>query len=219
VTGSALVPGPVYGLRTWLVEGAPGEERLVGAHSRTPWPPGAELEATCAAEPAHAPPGPGCGCGVYGRHPRRAAARQVCAVRREVPGIVEASGRLEVHEEGFRAARGRPVALVALPGRNAREVERLATAYGAELLRLDGPDALLAHCETHGLGLSPAVVADLVGADRLARDRRARRRGIARTVLRVAAVALVLLGIALAVDRDVQHGKVLRGRAGEVRVP
>jgi hypothetical protein len=219
VTDAPLLLGPVHGLRTWLVEGPPGAERLVGAHSRTPWPPGAELEAACAAEPAHDPPGPTCTCGLYGRHPRRAAAREVCAVRREVPGILEASGRLEVHLEGFRAARGRPVALVALPGRNVRQIERLAAAYGAELLRLDGPDALLAHCQARRLGLTAPVVAELVGAERVARARRSRRRGAVRTGLRVAAVALVLLGIALAVDRDVQHGKVLRGRAGEVRVP
>ena len=37
------------------------------------------------------------------------------------------------------------------------------------------------------------------------------------TALRVAAVALAMAALGLAVDRGTEHGKVLHGRAGEVR--
>jgi hypothetical protein len=39
------------------------------------------------------------------------------------------------------------------------------------------------------------------------------------TAVVVAAVALVLAGTAVVVDPGVEHGKVLHGRSGEVRVP
>jgi hypothetical protein len=220
VSDPPLVLGPVYGLRTWLVEGPLGDERLVGTHLRTPWPVGgAWLEAGCTAEPAHPPPAPGCTCGLYAWHPSRATARRVCAVKREVPGVLEAAGALEVHDDGFRAERGRPHALVLLPGRNAEQLVRLADAYGAELLRLPGPDALAAHCAERGLGLPDRVVAQLVGEDRVAHDRRARRRRATKTALRLAAIALALAALGFAVDGGTEHGKVLHGRAGEVRVP
>jgi hypothetical protein len=215
-----LVPGPVYGLRTWRVVGAPGEERLVGSQRRTPWPAGgALLEAECAATPPHAPPGRGCTCGVHAWHPSRTAARRVCGVRSEVPGIVEAWGAVEVHGDGFRAERARPHALVLLPGRNPRRLERLASAYDAELLRLDGPRALVAHCRERGLGLAEDVVAELVGPERLAAGRRERRRRAVVSAVVVAAAVLVLGGIAVVVDPGTEHGKVLNGRTGEIRVP
>ena len=220
MTDPPLVLGPVYGLRTWLVDGPPGAERLAGTYLRTPWPDGgAELHAVCAVTPSHAPPVPGCTCGLYAYHPSRAAARRVCGIRGEIPGILEASGALEVHDEGFRAARGRPYALVALPGRNVRLIERLAAAYKADVLRLRRPEDLAAYCEAHGLGLAPDVVERLVGRERVARDQRDRRRRALTAGLRVAAVVLALIAIGTVVDRHTQHGKILHGRAGEVRVP
>jgi hypothetical protein len=220
VSDTPLVPGPIYGLRTWAVAGAPGHERLTGPHRSMAWPTGGEpLEAQCSATPLHSPPGATCECGLHAWHPSRAAARRVCGVRREVPGILEASGAVEVHADGFRAARGRPHALVLLPGGNARRLERLAEAYDLELLRLDGPDALVAHCRDRGLGLDEAAVAELVGPARLAAGRRERRRRGLLAAVVVAAVGLALAGIAVAVDPGTEHGKVLKGRAGEVRVP
>jgi hypothetical protein len=62
-------------------------------------------------------------------------------VRSEVPGILEASGAIEVHADGFRAEHGRPYALVLLPGRNARQLERLAQTYEVELMRLHKPES------------------------------------------------------------------------------
>lgn len=215
-----LVPGPIYGLRTWRVAGSPGHERLIGPNRSTPWPcGGAVLEAECSVTPPHTPPGPTCTCGLHAWHPSRATARRVCGFRGEVPGILEASGAVEVHADGFRAERGRPHALALLPNGNARRLERLAEAYELELLHLDGPDGLLAHCRDRGLGLSERVVAELVGADDLAADRRRRRRRGVLAAVWIVVVALLLGGIAVAVHPEVQHGKTLHGRSGEIRVP
>jgi hypothetical protein len=140
MSDAPLVPGALYGLRTWGVAGAPGDERLIGPQRSVPWPSGgALLEAECSATPPHAPPGVACACGLHACHPTRAAARRVCGVRRDVPGILEAFGAVEVHADGFRAERGRAHALVLLPNGNPCLLERLAGAHNAELLRLDGP--------------------------------------------------------------------------------
>jgi hypothetical protein len=220
VSHDPLVPGPVYGLRTWAVGGAPGHERLAGPHQNTPWPTGgALLEAECSTMPPHTPPGSTCTCGLHAWHPSRASARRVCSVRREVPGILEASGAVEVHADGFRAARGRPHALVLLPRGNARLLERLAEAYDVELLRLSGPAALLAYCREHGLGLGEDVIAGLVDTDAVAAGRRRRRRRGALAVVGAVAAAVALVGIVQAIDPGTEHGKVVKGRAGQVTVP
>jgi hypothetical protein len=118
-----------------------------------------------------------------------------------------------VHADGFRAERGRAHALVLLPSGNPCLLERLAGAHNAELLRLDGPDALLAHCRDRGLGLNEGVLAELVGTESLAARRRERRRRGALGAVGVTAV-LALGGIAVVVDPGVEHGKVLHGRGG-----
>jgi hypothetical protein len=142
----------------------------------------------------------------------------VCDFRGEVPGILEASGAVEVHADGFRAERGRPHALALLPNRNERQLQRLAEAYEIELLRLDGPDGLLAYCRDRGLGLSESVVAELVGTEKLAADRRRRRRRGVLAAVWIVVLALLLGGIAVAVRPEVQHGKTLNGRSGEIQV-
>lgn len=220
VSDSPVVPGPVYGLRTWAVAGEPGHERLTGPQRATPWPTGGEfLEAECSVTPPHRPPGATCRCGLHAWHPSLRAARRVCGIRREVPGVLEASGAIEVHAEGFRAERGRPHALALLPNANRGLVERLAETYGIELIRLDRPRDLMRYCEERGLGLREDVVAELLGIDSLAAVRRERRRRGALTAALVAAVGLALGGVAVAVDPGAEHGKVLKGRTGEIRVP
>ena len=76
----------------------------------------------------------------------RASARRILRSRFDLPGIVEVDGAVEVHEEGFRAERARPYAFVRLPGRNPFLIDRLAAAYGAEVLDLRRPEELLAVC-------------------------------------------------------------------------
>jgi hypothetical protein len=220
VTATPLVPGPLYGLRAWRVVADERGERLAAPHQGTTWPTGgAWLQATCSE--AHAAPAADCDCGVHAWHPRRPAAKRVLATRREVAGVVEADGAVEVHEDGFRAERARPHALVLTPGRNAALVERLADAYGVETLAVQRADDLLAWCRERGLGLSEAVVADLLGPRHAADRQRARRRraraDALRIVLALAIAALLVLG-GLQIAGDPPEDRVF-GRTGEVKRP
>jgi hypothetical protein len=220
VTAAPLVATPVYGLRTWTVCGEPGNERLAGPHRGAPWPvAGGWLEASCPSVEGHAAPAPGCDCGIHAWHPRPRAARRIFATRWELPGVVEASGAIEVHADGFRAERARPYALLLAPGRNASLAHRLASAYEVPVVEVGDPDAALRWCEERGLGLAPPVVAELLGADELDAHRRARRAQGRANILRVAAalvVAALLLALGLIVTDD-PGDRTLTGRAGEVR--
>jgi hypothetical protein len=179
-----LVPGAVYGRRAWAVSGEPGEEELVGAYAGVPWPPGRWLEATCRNGQDHAAPAHDCTCGIYALHPRPRAARRVLAIRGRIGGIVEATGAVEVHEEGFRAERARPHALM-IGRRNPALVRRLAARYGAELIDSRDWKALLTFCQEQRLGFDEDVVRSLIGAeelDRLNRERLERARVVAARV-------------------------------------
>jgi hypothetical protein len=223
VSDAPLVAGPVYGLRTWVVVGQPGEERLAGPHSATPWPDGGQwLVATCTRDPAHHAPEHDCVCGLHAWHPDRQTAKRVLAPRREIAGVVECDGAIEVHPEGFRAERGRPRALVVTPMRNRALVTRLATAYAAEVATVDGPDGLVAWCRGRDLGLGPAVVEDLLGPDTATAFRAAARRRTRRLVGGIAAwivVAILLALLASFALPDSKEPHVVRGRAGEVTIP
>jgi hypothetical protein len=221
MSDTPLVPTPVYGLRTWTVRGERPDERLAGAYrDAPPWPAGgAWLEASCSGPEGHAAPAPGCSCGVHAWHPRPRAARRILAGRREVPGIVEARGTIEVHADGFRAERARPYALLLSPGRNAALVQRLGQAYDVPVIEAASPDDVLGWCEEHGLGLGPRVVGDLLGPDELEAQRRARKAKVRGNVLRVTAAVVVaaLLVVLGLVATDDPGDRKLSGRAGDVR--
>lgn len=214
MSAPALVPSPLYGLRTWSVVGASGHERLAGPQLGTPWPDaGGWLVAGCTE--GHAAPGRQCGCGIHAWHPTRRSARRVLAIRGEVPGVVEAGGAIEVHRDGFRAERARPFALMLPPRANAALAGRLTAAYEAELVPVAGPDTVLAWCRARGLGLEPAVVQQLLGPAGVAEQRRRERATRLRLAAALAAIA-VLLGIGLAATDD-PGNRTLHGRTGEVR--
>jgi hypothetical protein len=218
VSGTPLVATPVYGLRTWTVRGEPGNERLAGPHQGAAWSPGgAWLEASCAGEEEHAAPAAGCNCGIHAWHPRPRTARQIFAGRREVPGVVEAVGAIEVHADGFRAERARPYALVLAPGRNAGLARRLADAYEVPVVEAGGPDEILRWCDERGLGLAPPVVAELLGADEFDAQQRARRSASRANMIRLAAaiVLALLLLVAGLVATDDPGKRTLSGRSGE----
>ena len=191
VSSAPLVPGPLYGLRTWRVVTQGGRERLSAPQRGTPWGLGRDWQqATCGED--HAAPAADCRCGIHAWHPRRESARRVLRSRFDLPGIVEADGAVEVHEDGFRAERARPYAFVRLPGRNPFLIDRLAAAYGVEVLDLRRPEELLAVCRERRLGLQPPVVEELLGAEAIAERRRARARQRRNDALRVVAALLVL---------------------------
>ncbi len=83
----------------------------------------------------------------------------------EISGLVEACGRIEVHESGFRAERARPAVL--LVGRTwsefrRRGVEQIARRHGAEVLEVGDAEELVDYCERRGGVLDPGSVAELL---------------------------------------------------------
>jgi hypothetical protein len=204
VSDPPLIPAGLYGLRTWRsVADADGER----------------LHAECGSRGDHVAPQPGCDCGIHAWHPRRSSARRVLATRFELPGLVEAAGAIEVHEEGFRAERGRPYALFLAPGRNAKLLARLCRRYGAELVEVRGPDALLTWCHERGLGLDERAVDELLGPGEGDARRRMRRSKARRDALRVVAaliVSAVLLLLGALFAKDPQGPHKLFGRTGPV---
>ncbi|MET0816126.1 MAG: hypothetical protein ABWZ67_01155 [Solirubrobacteraceae bacterium] len=213
--GTALVPGPLYGLRTWSVVGEAGDERLEGPQQPAPWPADGEwLTATCAVDPRHAAPQPGCTCGIHAWHPRRSSARHVLGYRGRVSGIVEAGGAVEVHHDGFRAERARPHAFFATRQSNRALLARLAETYRAEVVPASGPDDVVTWCREHDLGLDAVVVGELLGPEGLAAVRTARRR----TRLRIAGAAVVIAVILfLGLEFTASPGdRPLFGRTGPI---
>jgi hypothetical protein len=208
VSDPPLVPGPIYGLRTWEVETGSDGERLTAPQRGTAWPPGAEwLTATCPRADGHRAPAPDCECGIHALHPTLPSARRVLAQRRVVPGIVEAEGQVELHDQGFRSERGRPHALVLAPGRNGKLVRRLAETYAIPVVEVRGPEDLVAWCRERGLGLDEGAVLRLLGPGAADERRRRRRRDLRRFALWFAVVLLALV-VALVVLGDPASGPV-----------
>ena len=150
-------------------------------------------------------------------HPRRASVRDVLAARGTVAGIVEAQGAIEVHEDGFRAARARPYALLITPGSNAALIRRLADRYGASVVEIRGPRELLAYCREQHIGMEEDVVAELLGTGDLRERRRARFRRDALRLVAAVLVAGVLTAAGLTLVPKPPPGTKLYGRTGEIR--
>jgi hypothetical protein len=196
VTETPLFADSLYGLRSWRVVADDRGEWLAAPHQNTRWPPGGQwLQAKCPL--GHGAPAAGCDCGIHAWHPRRRSAREVLAVRGSVAGIVEAQGAIEVHEEGFRAAKARPCVLLATPGCNTARVHRLAERYGTPVVDISGPGALLDWCDERSIGMGDTVVADLLGIGDLAERRRARFHNHIRDIATVGAALGVATGLVM----------------------
>jgi hypothetical protein len=210
----AVVPSPLYGLRTWSVVGETGSERLGAPQRDVPWPARGEwLEASC--DKGHAAPGRDCDCGVHAWHPRRRSARRVLGSRRHVAGVIEATGAIELYEDGFRAERARPHALVDAPWRSPDLSRRLAAAYDVPLIEARRPGDLVEWCSARGLGLDEPVVAGLLGGAVIEQRRRRSRVRTLRAAALLAAVATMLaVGLLLT---DSPGDRTLSGRTGEVQ--
>ena len=121
-------------------------------------------------------------CGIHGLHPTPRATRAACSRRAaESPAWSRRPARSRcTRRASAPSAAGRPRSC-STRGRNAALIRRLAAAYEAQVVEVDGPDALLAWCRERELGLEPVVVAELLGPrDDRARPRRARAAGRAR---------------------------------------
>ena len=171
-----LFTAPIHGVRTWdVLPDRDGTPLLCGWAVNQVWPPGEPYRASCVATqfrrvPArghvrqpHLAPHPDCSCGIYALHPARLDARRDLLGKLSrcensgVIGAIEAWGRIEVHASGFRAERARPIALYRCRTGHepsGREIERLAAAYGARIIELEGRHEL------------PDAFAELQGLDR-----------------------------------------------------
>ena len=179
-TDAPLIAGKIHGLRVWNISWKDGMLALTGHAQQVPWRADRPTKAKCQSHRHHHAPRENCGCGLYALHPSRSSAQRVFGSidngygLHEVAGIVEAWGKVEVHESGFRAEYARPLALI-LPRKLAGTdvgavIEQLATRYGCQVLVLDGDDSLHAHCERHNIGLSVPIVRELLAPKREAAE-------------------------------------------------
>src|SRR4051794_32115174 len=129
MTEPPLFPGSILGLRTWTVRVARnGDLRLCASFGDLIWKPGGRWTEACCLNSSgrrgHSAPAADCSCGLYALYPHLEDAREHEALYwadgrwsspeeestlefGEVSGLVEACGRIEVHETGFRAERAR----------------------------------------------------------------------------------------------------------------
>ena len=148
--------GVVRGIRKWEVGGdRQGIPRLLG-YSNWAWQPwGKPTIAAClavygaghAGDEGEAAPATNCTCGLYAHHPwARKATEDFDLLSGVSPeddwliGVVDAWGKLEVHEDGFRAQFARPVLLVAgtpEAGEETDTLDRVAAEYRCSTVRVD----------------------------------------------------------------------------------
>ncbi len=180
--GAAVVPGQVHGVRLWTVTLGCGSMALCGLNGSA-WTSGGEpTRARCSPfvsrdrghEREHAPAAD-CTCGLYSMHPWT---EQTAGVSRSlldgsdlaipVMGIVEAWGRIEVHEDGFRAEYARPHALVlftdSFPDDYAEILAVLASTYRVGVVRVQEAGSLVVYCAENAPGMDPAAVERLLHA-------------------------------------------------------
>jgi hypothetical protein len=186
VSEPPLFAGSILGLRTWSVRIArDGDLRLCASFGDALWESGGRwTEALCLSGPHAAGdpvPSASCSCGLYALHAHRGHAREHEQMLREadplgleqdslleldqVIGLVEACGRIEVHESGFRAQRARPAVLLVGKTWSAvrrRGVERVARLHRAEVFEIGQAEGLVEYCEGRGGALDPESVAKLL---------------------------------------------------------
>ncbi len=183
----AVVPGVIHGLRRWQLYLEGSRWRLGSLNQPIIWAPGEAMEAACIHhdfmedDPEnHDPPGAGCRCGIYAFHPFGDAAEAfeedvdapepgyARAVGWTICGVLSAWGRIEVHQEGFRAQRARLEALF-LPSNWAgsayhEAIEAVARLYGVPAVEHES-ESLIETCRRRWPGLDPDLVDELLVAE------------------------------------------------------
>jgi hypothetical protein len=108
--------------------------------------------------------------------------------------------------------------LFAVRGANRALLDRLAAAYGLPVVEVRGPRDVLDWCREHGLGLEPAVVAELLAPTAGAR-RRDRLHRTGTMGLRLAALAAVVaLLLVFGLQPEPKGDRTLGGRTGVIHV-
>ena len=111
MSGAPFFAGTIEGVRAWSLS---DDFELRGREWARPRPwaaDGSTTEAACLNHD-HPAPDPGCGCGLYALHPQARSSEWADSFLSlpsgVVAGVVEAWGRIELHEVGFRAQFARP---------------------------------------------------------------------------------------------------------------
>ncbi len=181
-----LIAGLMIGVRAWDLDLADGEGCRLRGYGGFEWRQGGRATvAECGPGgerrlPRHclSPPGPDCSCGLYAFHPwscqpdrthrKRGPFRESGEFR--VTGVIQAWGRIELHEDGFRAEKARPIAIV-LPQEPVDEEEQeafaaLARRYRVPTLRQTS-EQRVRRFATRRSQITPATVGRLVSGDDL----------------------------------------------------
>ena len=177
----SLVPGRIHGVRLWTVTVGCGSMALCGLNGSA-WMIGGEPTRAecspftrnygCRGERGHAP-APDCTCGLYSMHPWPEQTSEVAHsilygsdLAIPVMGIVEAWGRIEVHEDGIRAEYARPHALVlfteSFPPDYAEILAVLARTYRVDVLPVQEAGSVVGYCAENAPGMDPVAVERLL---------------------------------------------------------
>ncbi|MDT7742770.1 MAG: hypothetical protein QOE59_1848 [Actinomycetota bacterium] len=136
------VADAVLGWRTWRIgRRAQRRAELIAPLAGSAWPARRPVVASCGS-PDHAPPGEGCGCGLYA-----VADPQVLEwgpSQHEVLGAVALWGRVVEGTRGWRASHAYPRFVVTGPAIATEQRAALTRRYGVPVLRSEVPTRALA---------------------------------------------------------------------------
>ncbi len=167
MTEAPFFAGRIEGVRGWNISDDL-ELHGRGMGSSEPWAAaGSPTEASCLYHD-HAAPDVDCGCGLYALHPQTEILEWAGSLTPGgVAGVVEAWGRIELHEVGFRAQFSRPKLLFE-PAPHLISTEGLAmiraTAerYRIPVVRLPRAEHASEWCRVRQIGLSTEVVDEML---------------------------------------------------------
>jgi hypothetical protein len=116
VTEREFYAGELHGYRSWRAMLTPDGPRLVALTRGEEWKPGRQPVAVHdgyapAVGHGHEAPGPNCDCGYYGYFQPEGKNLQTLTDHLRVAGVIRGSGRVWMHEEGFRASYAEVLAL------------------------------------------------------------------------------------------------------------
>ncbi len=182
--------GRIEGIRAWSLSDDL-ELRGRGIGSSEGWAADGEPTQAVCLDSNHPAPRSGCECGLYALHPQARISDWVESFMTDgVAGVVEAWGRIELHQVGFRAEFARPKLLFE-PASHLISSERLtgiyavARRYGVPVVPLSRPEHAGEWCRVRGIGLAPEVLQQTLLQGVRLRLRRTSRVSLDRRWLRV----------------------------------